>query len=201
MMIFEWVPNKSVGDLVFGMNRTDCRKIMDSEHTPIHNNSTDVYYKLFIRLGYDSDDLLRSVEFCGCEKEYYDVRYNGVTIYPLTRRQFFKVMDKSLFVPDDYAGYISYELNLSVGWDEDVDTLLVGRLNYMRDADIWLEETKKLDILYPQLKKGMDREESRKILTGHQYKLSEDGATDSYAEYLHITFDERNLLESAKIKY
>ena len=110
-------------------------------------------------------------------------------------------MDKSLFVPDDYAGYISYELNLSVGWDEDVDTLLVGRLNYMRDADIWLEETKKLDILYPQLKKGMDREESRKILTGHQYKLSKDGATDSYAEYLHITFDERNLLESAKIKY
>ena len=201
MRIFEWVPNKSVGDLVFGMNREDCRKIMDSEYTPIHGNYSDYYDDLFIRLDYDSDDLLESVEFCGSAKECYDVRYNGVTIYPLTRRQFFKVMDKSLFVPDDYEGYISYELNITVGWDEDVDTLLIGKLNSMRDADIWLKEADELYELFTQLKKGMEREESRKILAGYQRKLSQNGAIDSYAEYLHITFDERNLLESAKIEY
>ncbi len=201
MKIFEWVPNKSVGDLVFGMNREDCRKIMDSEYTPINNNSTDVYYTIFIRLGYDNNALLRSVEFCGNEKRYYDIRYHGVTIYPITKRQFFGIIDKNLFVKDKWGIYINYKFNLSIGWDDSANTMLVGRLNYMHDADMWLEETKKLDILFPLLKNGMHREECRKILTGHQYKMSPDGATDSYAEYLHLAFNEFNLLESAIIKY
>ena len=109
MRIFDWVPNTSVGDLVFGMNREDCRKIMDSEYTSMNGDYSDFYVKLLVRLDYDSDNLLESVEFCGCAKECYDVRYNGITIYPLTKRQFFKVMDKSVFVQDDYGAYINYE--------------------------------------------------------------------------------------------
>ena len=201
MRIFEWVPNKSVGDLVFGMNREDCRKIMDSEYTSMNGDYSDFYVKLLVRLDYDSDNLLESVEFCGCAKECYDVRYNGITIYPLTKRQFFKVMDKSVFVQDDYGAYINYELNITIGWDEDVDTLLIGKLNSMRDADIWLKEADELKDLFALLKKGMEREESRKILAKYQRKLAQNGSADSYDEYLHITFDERNLLESAKVEY
>ncbi|MEE3422067.1 MAG: hypothetical protein VZR11_05105 [Succinimonas sp.] len=201
MRIFDWVPNTSVGDLVFGMNREDCRKIMDSEYTSMNGDYSDFYVKLLVRLDYDSDNLLESVEFCGCAKECYDVRYNGITIYPLTKRQFFKVMDKSVFVQDDYGAYINYELNITIGWDEDVDTLLIGKLNSMRDADIWLKEADELKDLFALLKKGMEREESRKILAKYQRKLAQNGSTDSYDEYLHITFDERNLLESAKVEY
>lgn len=201
MRIFDWVPNTSVGDLVFGMNREDCRKIMDSEYTSMNGDYSDFYVKLLVRLDYDSDNLLESVEFCGCAKDCYDVRYNGITIYPLTKRQFFKVMDKSVFVQDDYGAYINYELNITIGWDEDVDTLLIGKLNSMRDADIWLKEADELKDLFALLKKGMEREESRKILAKYQRKLAQNGSTDSYDEYLHITFDERNLLESAKVEY
>ena len=71
----------------------------------------------------------------------------------------------------------------------------------MRDADIWLKEADELKDLFALLKKGMEREESRKILAKYQRKLAQNGSTDSYDEYLHITFDERNLLESAKIEY
>ena len=83
MKVFEWIPNKSIGDLVFNMTREDARKAMgNATYTPWFKGRSDIYRDYSMRLDYDENGLLESVEFLGMEKGFFEVWYKGKLIYP-----------------------------------------------------------------------------------------------------------------------
>lgn len=64
MKVFEWVPNKSIGDLKFNMSRDEARKAMgDAKYIPLDREGADIYADYLLRLGYDHNGLLESVVF------------------------------------------------------------------------------------------------------------------------------------------
>ena len=59
MKVFEWVPNKSIGDLKFNMSRDEARKAMgDAKYIPLDREGADIYADYLLRLGYDHNGLL-----------------------------------------------------------------------------------------------------------------------------------------------
>jgi len=182
------------------MTKAETRAVMNYElrDTKQFDEDSDRYMDLNIRLDFDDDDRLEAVEFLGLEEGFYEVRYNGKKIYPLTEKKFFAVMDKNLFQKNEYGNYYtSYELNLSIGWDNDTDTLSVGRLDYYRDADAELEFHEKLMETSFKLTKGMDREETRKIMAA-DYDVSPDGRRDIYPGRISVIFYDNNKMEEVK---
>ena len=83
MKVFEWIPNRSIGDLVFNMTRGETRKAMgNGVYTTWFNGRSDYYDEYSVRLDFDENGLLESVEFLGMEKGFFEVWYNGKLIYP-----------------------------------------------------------------------------------------------------------------------
>ena len=68
------VPNKSVGELCFGMTKAETRAVMNYElrDTKQFDEDSDRYMDLNIRLDFDDDDRLEAVEFLGLEEGFYD---------------------------------------------------------------------------------------------------------------------------------
>ena len=95
MKVFEWVPNKSIGDLKFNMSRDEARKAMgDAKYLPPYKGSADIYADDRLRLGYDRNGLLESVVFLGNDKGFFEVHYKGKVIYPKYEKHFFRILTK-----------------------------------------------------------------------------------------------------------
>ena len=89
MKVFEWVPNKSIGDLKFNMSRDEARKAMgDAKYIPLDREGADIYADDRLRLGYDHNGLLESVVFLGNDKGFFEVHYKGKVIYPKYEKHF-----------------------------------------------------------------------------------------------------------------
>ena len=177
MKVFEWIPNKSIGDLVFNMTREEARKAMgNAVYAPWFNGRSDFYDEYSIRLDYDENGLLESVEFLGMEK----------------------------FTPDETAAssYQCNELNIAVIWDKDNGpSCLVAREHYWDEADEMLKEHSLLRQLSFKLKPGMTREETREILKEKSDKLMVRGRDDIYSRYLLVEFDENDRMVSTKFDF
>ena len=79
MKVFEWVPNKSIGDLKFNMSRDEARKAMgDAKYIPPYKGGADIYADDRLRLGYDRNGLLESVVFLGNDKGFFEVHYQKI---------------------------------------------------------------------------------------------------------------------------
>ena len=97
MKVFEWIPNKSIGDLIFNMTRDEARKVMGKAvYIPWFKGRSDFYDEYSIRLDYDENGLLEAVEFLGMEKGFFEVWYKGKVIYPKYEKHFFRIFDKKL---------------------------------------------------------------------------------------------------------
>ena len=205
MKVFEWVPNKSIGDLKFNMTRDEARKAMgDAKYTPWFDGKSDIYTDYSIRLDYDSDGLLEAVEFLGIEKGIFEVQYKGKVIYPKYEKHFFRIFDKNIFKSDTYeeSSYQCNELNISVTWSKDIGpTFGVAREHYWDEADEMLKEHSLLRQLSFKLKPGMTREETREILKEKSDKLMVRGRDDIYSRYLLVEFDENDRMESTKFDF
>ena len=205
MKVFEWIPNKSIGDLVFNMTREEARKAMgNATYTPWFKGSSDIYRDYSMRLDYDENGLLESVEFLGMEKGFFEVWYNGRVVYPKNEKHFFRIFDKSKFTPDETAtsSYQCNELNIAVIWDKDNGpSCLVAREHYWDEADEMLKEHSLLRQLSFKLKSGMTREETREILKEKSDKLMVRGRDDIYSRYLLVEFDENDRMVSTKFDF
>ena len=193
MKAFEWIPNKSIGDLCFNMTKEETRRAMgDAVYTPRFSGRSDVYKDYSIRLDFDDNRLLKAVEFLGIERGFFQVLYNGRVIYPKTVNTFFKIFDKSMFKqdPDDPKSFQCNKLNITGTWNYDHGpALLVGREHYLDESDESLIVRDILDDLSFKLKPGMHRKETRIILHEMSDKLEVWGQADVYAKYLIVKFD------------
>ncbi|WP_406039356.1 hypothetical protein [Succinimonas sp.] len=199
MKDFEWIPNKRIGDLCFNMTRNETRNAMgDAVFTPWFEGRSDVYKDYSMRLDFDEDGLLESVEFLGIERGFFQVWYNERIIYPKTEKTFFKIFDKSMFKLDDESMYQCNKLNIRANWNYDIGpTLLVGREHYIDEGD---ESLKDFSILYglsSKLKPGMHRNETRIILHEKSDKLKIRGQNDIYGRYFYVKFDNEDRMISA----
>ena len=203
MKMFEWIPNKSIGDLVFNMTREETRKAMgDAVYTPWFKGRSDIYDEHSIRLDYDRNGLLEAVEFLGFEKEIYEVWYKGKIIYPITRKEFFKIFDRKIFKSDDTTSYQCNELNISVTWSRDHGpAFLVAREHYWEEADILIEEISLITEQHWKLQQGMSREETRKIMKEKTDKLVAEGQTDIYCNHLIVKFDDKDRMIATKFDF
>lgn len=205
MKVFEWIPNRSIGDLVFNMTREETRKAMgNGVYTTWFNGRSDYYDEYSVRLDFDENGLLESVEFLGMEKGFFEVWYNGKLIYPKYEKLFFRIFDKSRFTPDETAtsSYQCNELNIAVMWSkDDGPTCLVAREHYLDEADAMLKEHSVLRNLSFKLKPGMSREETRDILKEKSDKLAVRGCSDIYAGYLLVRFDENDSMVFTKFDF
>ena len=205
MKVFEWIPNKSIGDLVFNMTREEARKAMgNAVYAPWFNGRSDFYDEYSIRLDYDENGLLEAVEFLGMEKGFFEVWYNGKLIYPKYEKHFFNIFDKSKFTTDETASssYQCNELNIAVIWSkDDGPACMVGREHYWDEADEIIKEHSLLCDLSFKLKPGMTREETREILKEKSDKLMVRGRDDIYSRYLLVEFDENDRMESTKFDF
>ena len=205
MKVFEWIPNKSIGDLVFNMTREEARKAMgNAVYAPWFNGRSDFYDEYSIRLDYDENGLLEAVEFLGMEKGFFEVWYNGKLIYPKYEKHFFNIFDKSKFTTDETASssYQCNELNIAVIWSkDDGPACMVGREHYWDEADEIIKEHSLLCDLSFKLKPGMTREETREILKEKSDKLMVRGRDDIYSRYLLVEFDENDRMVSTKFDF
>ena len=196
MKVFEWVPNKSIGDLKFNMTRDEARKAMgDAKYTPWFVGKSDIYTDYSIRLDYDSDGLLEAVEFLGIEKGIFEVQYKGKVIYPKYEKHFFRIFDKNIFKSDTYeeSSYQCNELNISVTWSKDIGpTFGVAREHYWDESD---KDCLLIHLSY-KLKQGMSRDETRRILKDMSDKLVIRGQTDIYRGFVFVEFNDDNKMVS-----
>ena len=190
MKVFEWVPNKSIGDLKFNMSRDEARKAMgDAKYLPPYKGSDDIYADDRLRLGYDHDGLLESVVFLGNDKGFFEVHYKGKVIYPKYEKHFFRIFDKNIFKSYEESTYQSNELNGCLSWNKDIGhSFCVGREGYCDKFD----EQQLLINLYQKLKQGMSRDETRRIFKEKIDKLVVRGQTDIYSDFLFVEFDDDN---------
>ena len=199
MKIFEWIPNKSIGDLCFNMTKEETRRVMrDATYTRFSGKS-DYYTDYSIRLDFDDNRLLESVEFLGIERGFFQVLYNGRVIYPKTANTFFKIFDRSIFKtdPNDPKSFQCNKLNICGNWNYDHGpTLLVGREHYLDESDESVKDCSVLTKLSFKLKPGMHREETRRILNEMSKKLEVLGQADVYAKYLIVKFDNDDIMMS-----
>ncbi|SFP76637.1 hypothetical protein SAMN02910344_02256 [Ruminobacter amylophilus] len=203
MKVFEWIPNKSIGDLIFNMTRDEARKVMGKAvYIPWFKGRSDFYDEYSIRLDYDENGLLEAVEFLGMEKGFFEVWYKGKLIYPKYEKHFFRIFDKKLFKSDDTSSYQYNGLNVSVTWNKDYGPSFgVAREHYWDDSDKRIEECFRLDKLSFKLKPDMTREETREILKEKSDKLMVRGRGDIYSRYLLVIFDENDRMVSTKYDY
>ena len=192
MKVFEWIPNKSIGDLSFNMTKEETRRVMRDSACTHFNRRSDYYTDYSIRLDFDDHGLLEAVEFLGIERGFFQVLYNGRVVYPKTANTFFKIFDMSMFKqdPDDLKSFQCNKLNIVGTWNYDHGpALLVGREHYLDESDESLIVHDILDDLSFKLKPGMPRDETRMILNEMSDKLEVWGQADVYARYLIVKFD------------
>lgn len=122
-----FIPNEKIGDIVFGMKRSEVREILgeytEFKKTKFSKNTTDDFG--FCHVFYDDNDCCEALELF----ENAEVEYNGKLIFPSTKSEIVNIIDD--IEPDEYGGISKkYSLGFSVEDGDNICDMLFGKKDY-----------------------------------------------------------------------
>ena len=127
--MYNWklVPTKSIGDINFGMNRSEVRALFSGafeefKKTEDSDETTDDFGDFHVY--YDEDDKVEAVEIF----ENVNVEYEGKTIFPIAVGDIIKIFE-DIEVEEEFL--TDYEKSIGYSLDEDeVECVLFGNEGY-----------------------------------------------------------------------
>lgn len=127
MMKFSFSPNKSVGEIEFGFNRLEIRKILSGfkgefKKNRFSKNAADEFECCYVY--YDINDKCNAVEFFAPS----EICYSNKNLFELNIQEL-----KSLFpdMVEEYGNYYSKKYSVGISFDENIiESILVGCKDY-----------------------------------------------------------------------
>lgn len=126
--VLDFIPNKQIGDVRFGMKKQDVRNILGKKYRSFRKSifsksTTDAYSDYHVY--YTQDGTLEAVEIFGS----VEVWFKGEKLFPGTVAEALRILPD--LEPDD-GGYISRKLSVGLyAPDNDrIESILVGRESY-----------------------------------------------------------------------
>ena len=124
---WELKPLKSVGRIVFGMKRTDLRKLFEAKckefkKTKYSKNTTDDYGRFHVF--YTLDDKVEAVEFF----EDIEISLNGLVIFPIAKNKIEELLPDIVKEGNSYT-----HIKMSIGIETDsskAESILVATEGY-----------------------------------------------------------------------
>ncbi len=130
------IPYKSVGNLIFGMSRTEVRNIMgeykEISKNPFSDNSADKFYENSINCYYDKYDKLSGVVITN----NFTVFLNGEIILPISEEKFNKMFKDAVLNYDGESMTWVKSLGItSYNYEGEVSSLTIGTNDFYGEID------------------------------------------------------------------
>lgn len=130
------IPYKSVGNLIFGMSRTEVRNIMGEQKeipkNPFSDNSADKFYENSINCYYDKYDKLSGVVITN----NFTVFLNGEIILPISEEKFNKMFKDAVLNYDGESMTWVKSLGItSYNYEGEVSSLTIGTNDFYGEID------------------------------------------------------------------
>lgn len=127
MMKFEIIPNKSVGEVYFGMERSLVRSILDGfqkefRKSKFSKNTTDDFG--YCHVFYDVENKCNAIEFLGDS----EVVYGNRNLFEISVDELIDIFSD---IREDYGSYISKEYSIGIIFEENkIEAILIGCKGY-----------------------------------------------------------------------
>lgn len=127
MMKFDVVPNKSVGNVIMGMDRDSVRKKLagfkkEFKKTLFSRRATDDFG--YCHVFYNSEDKCNAIEFWGNVK----LVYKNTNLFDLKKEELPEYFSD---IKEDYGSYISRKYSIGISYDGNkIESILIGCKGY-----------------------------------------------------------------------